>query len=361
MSKEQILKALATVQYPGLTRDIVAFGLVKNVEIAPNGNAEIEISLTTSKPDVPAQIEAAAKLALEKIGFGNAILKISVSAPKNQTNGVPEPEKIPGVKKIVAVASGKGGVGKSTVSANLAAALAQILAEKGIAPAEGSVGIFDCDIYGPSIPAMLGVADAPELVGEKMRPRERHGIKIMSMGLFLDADTPVVWRGPMLQKAIKQFVEDVDWGALEIMIVDLPPGTGDAQITLAQTLALDGAVVVTTPQNLAASVARRGAHLFPKMNIPILGVVENMSYFDDPASGERRYVFGNGGGAKTALALETEFFGELPLSQEMRECGDAGTPIVFAQPESVPAKVFRSIAELVLRELDKAETRSRGA
>lgn len=352
MDNSRVLEILKSVVYPGLSRDIVSFGLVKKAEVSPDGAVFVEIAVTTSKPEIPEQLKTAAASALAAAGVPAEKISVEVLATVPAAPGAgtpPPPQKIPGVRRIIAVASGKGGVGKSTVSANLAVALAQVLEEDGTAPADGSVGILDCDIYGPSIPMMLGAHAQPALRGEKIVPPEAHGLKVMSMGLLLDEDTPVVWRGPVVGKAIRQFANDVDWGALEALVVDLPPGTGDAQITLVQTLALDGAVIVTTPQEVAVSVAQRGARMFEKVNVPLVGVVENMSYFENPATGERDYIFGKGGGARTAAALGTELLGEIPLSPEIRSGGDAGTPLVASAPDSVPAQIFRSVAREILR------------
>lgn len=352
MNTENILEILKKVTYPGLSRDIVSFGLVKKAEVSADGNVHVEIAVTTSKPEIPEQLKTAAESALNAAGVPTEKISVKVKTTMPAAPGSaapPPPQKIPGVRRIIAVASGKGGVGKSTVSANLSVALAQVLEEEGIAPAVGSVGVLDCDIYGPSIPMMLGVREQPFLRGDKIVPPEAHGLKVMSMGLLVDGNSPVVWRGPVVGKAIRQFANDVDWGALEVLVVDLPPGTGDAQITLVQTLALDGAVVVTTPQDVAVAVAQRGARMFSKVEVPIVGVIENMSYFENPATGEREYIFGKGGGVKTAGMLGTELLGEIPVAAEIRSGGDTGTPITVSAPNSVPAQIFRSAAREILR------------
>jgi ATP-binding protein involved in chromosome partitioning len=254
------------------------------------------------------------------------------------------------VKHIVAVASGKGGVGKSTFAVNLACALARDLAEKG---RPGRVGLMDCDIYGPSVPLMIGVNARPLLDGDTLIPLENFGVKIMSMGLLIDADAPVVWRGPMIMKTISQFATNVRWGELDVLLIDLPPGTGDAQLSIAQSLALSGAIIVTTPQTAAVSVALRGAAMFAKVGVPILGVAENMSFLEG-ADGSRQYLFGQGGGLKVATALDSILLGEVPLDPAIRQGGDHGIPVVISHPDGNPARVFRSIGLTVLNGLEKA-------
>jgi ATP-binding protein involved in chromosome partitioning len=217
----------------------------------------------------------------------------------------------------------------------------------------GRVGLMDCDIYGPSVPLMMGIEGRPEIDGESLVPLERHGVKVMSMGFLVDDNTPVVWRGPMVMKTIQQFVQNVKWGELDVLLVDLPPGTGDAQLSLVQTLPLDGAVLVTTPQTAATNVARKGGIMFQKVNVPLLGVAENMSWFED-ANGTRQPLFGEGGGAATAEALGTVLLGQVPLFAEIRAGGDCGMPVVVNQPAGRPAQVFRSIAETMLAKLAKA-------
>jgi ATP-binding protein involved in chromosome partitioning len=251
-------------------------------------------------------------------------------------------QKVPGIQRIVAVASGKGGVGKSTVSVNLACALQHLGAR---------IGLLDCDIYGPTIPLMMGVHERPTISAEeKMVPPANYGVKLMSMGFLVEGDQPVIWRGPMIMKTIQQFFSAVEWGDLDILLVDLPPGTGDAQLSLCQTVPLDGGVIVTTPQEASLGVVRKGMAMFQKVNVPILGIVENMSYFTTPA-GERVEIFGHGGGQAEAARQKVPFLGEVPLFTEIREGGDRGVPVVVSAPDRPEGQAFIKVAEALRRQL----------
>jgi len=264
--------------------------------------------------------------------------------PSTDADG-PGDENLSGVKRIIAVASGKGGVGKSTLSVNLACALARMESNEGT-PLR--VGLMDCDLYGPSVPLLIGASGRPELVGDNiLAPVESYGVKSISMGLLIDEESPVVWRGPMIMKTIQQFAHNVVWGDLDYLLIDLPPGTGDAQLSLAQILPLDGAILITTPQKAAVDVARRGARMFEKVNVPILGVVENMSFLLDEESGKKVHLFGQGGGATTAQALKCPFLGEIPLHEEVRLGGDHGTPVVVANEDNPSSKEICLIAEKI--------------
>ncbi len=350
MDKDIALNALRGVKYPGFTRDIVSFGLVRGVEVTPDGGVSVNLSIATNDDAVVKQIGEAAESALRSAGAKSPEVTIGVTRPAAapQQGGVPPPAPMPTVRHVVAVASGKGGVGKSTFSVNLAVAVARELASRG---RPHRAGLMDCDIYGPSVPLMLGVGARPEIdADENIVPVENFGVRAMSMGLLIDPDQPVLWRGPMIMKTIRQFATQVRWGELDLLLVDLPPGTGDAQLSLVQTIPLSGAVIVTTPQEAAVSVARRGAMLFGKMEVPLLGVAENMSYFEDSA-GQRQYLFGQGGGLRTAGDLGTEFLGEVPLDPRVREGGDRGVPVCVAHPDSNAARAFRSIALRLLQKL----------
>ncbi len=342
LTQQNILDALKTVKYPGYARDIVSFGLVKG--IAVNGGAvSVSLQLTGGAPETAGLIKAGAEKAIRAVpGVEQLHVELQVT-PGAQAAGVASQNKMAGVKRVVAVASGKGGVGKSTVSVNLACALRHLGA---------AVGLLDCDIYGPSIPLMMGVRDRPTISeAQKLVPPSKYGVKLMSMGFLIEGDAPVIWRGPMIMKTIQQFISDVEWGELDYLLVDLPPGTGDAQLSLCQTVPLDGGVIVTTPQEASLGVVRKGIAMFEKVNVPILGIVENMSYFIAP-KGERVEIFGHGGGQAEAERRKVPFLGEIPIYVEIREGGDDGRPVVTAEPQSAPAQAFIEIGKGLRKALD---------
>ena len=345
LSQEEIQNALKSVKYPGFSRDIVSFGLVKEISAA-NGAVSVALQLTSPNPEAAQQIKAEAERVLKALPGANHV-HVEVRQPAagksaGGTNPFANQKGVSGVKRIIAIASGKGGVGKSTCSVNLACAFAQLGAK---------VGLLDCDIYGPSIPLMMGVHEKPTVSAEsRLVPPVAHGVKVMSIGLLLDNDQPVIWRGPMIAKTIDQFLKAVEWGDLDFLLVDLPPGTGDAQLSLCQTVALDGGVIVTTPQEASLGVVRKGIAMFRKVNVPILGIVENMSYFTTP-NGERVEIFGHGGGKEEAARQDVPFLGEVPIFTEIREGGDCGMPIVVSTPNHAAGKAFIQIAEMLRQKL----------
>ena len=346
VTKEQVLSALRDVQDPDLHKDIVTLGFVKDVQIK---GAEVDFTVELTTPACPVKEELKAEAegkvaALEGVTAARAKMTANVS-----TRGGFGRQSIPGIRNIVAVGAGKGGVGKTTTSVNLAVALAQ----KG-----ARVGLLDGDVYGPNIPQMLGLSGAPEVVGEnRILPPEALGIKVISMGMLVPQDQPIIWRGPMLHGAIQQFMREVEWGELDYLVVDLPPGTGDVALSMAQSVPMAGAVVVTTPQGVAVSDVRKAVGMFRQLNISVLGVIENMSTFVCPHCSEATEIFGSGGGAQMSRDLDIPFLGDVPIDTRVRSGGDEGRPIVSAAPDAPAAKAFISLAGKVAAQISIQNTR----
>jgi ATP-binding protein involved in chromosome partitioning len=357
VTEGDVRRALAGVRYPGFTRDIVSFGIVKDVAV-DGDTVSVRIELGPSDPAVAATIERETKTALAATGaraINVSVTSTGAAGPARHAvaPGALDAELLPGVTHAIAVASGKGGVGKSTVAVNLAVAMAQQGAR---------VGLMDADIYGPSIPLMMGVDERPALdpSGRSILPFTRWGIRFMSLGFLVDKDAAVIWRGPMVMKAVSQLLTDVAWGELDVLVVDMPPGTGDVQLTLSQKVRLSGAVIVTTPQDVALADAIKGVAMFRKVGVPILGLVENMSFFHCPHCGNRSDVFGHGGGRREASRLGVPFLGEIPLDAAIREGGDAGRPVVERDPSATHATAFRSVGEQVLAALGATDGEGAG-
>nr|WP_290665552.1 iron-sulfur cluster carrier protein ApbC [Ardenticatena sp.] len=332
VTPEQVLDALRTVQEPELHRDLVTLNMVRDIKV-DGGTVEFTVVLTTPACPLRSHIEQDCIRAVQALpGVEHVKVHFDANVPHDQRM---KGNVMTGIRNVIAVASGKGGVGKSTVATNLAVSLAL----------EGArVGLLDADIYGPNIPLMMGVHQLPPPQNNRIIPAEAYGVKLMSIGFMVPPDQPIVWRGPMLHTALRQFLGDVEWGELDYLIVDMPPGTGDVQLSLAQSAALSGGVVVTTPQDVALADVRKGLVAFQKLNVPVLGIIENMSYFVCSNCETRHYIFGQGGGRKYAEEVGVPLLGEIPLDTRVVEGGDTGKPIVIAEPESPVAQALREIA-----------------
>lgn len=378
VTKEVVLAQLKQVTGPDFEGDIVSLGLVSDIFIADN---KVFFSITVPSDRAQAMEplrQRAEKLVKDIPGVAGALVTLTAErkggrtsddAPQNRPKPAPQsapqarpaahahaapqaPAKpgIPGVGKIIAVASGKGGVGKSTTSVNIALGL-QALGLK--------VGILDADVYGPSMPRLMGISGRPETTnGRIMKPMSNYGIKVMSMGFLVEEETPMIWRGPMVMSALTQMMREVEWGDLDVMVVDMPPGTGDTQLTMAQQVPLAGAVIVSTPQDLALIDARKGLNMFAKVNVPLLGIVENMSYFIAPDTGNRYDIFGHGGAQREAERLNVPFLGAVPLHMQIRELSDAGMPVTVKDPDSPHAQIYRDIAQKVWAQVSGGSSRA---
>ena len=346
MNKNEVIELLKQVKYPGFTRDIVSFGLIKEIQIEEN-NLNLKLQLTTGNPDHKNQLQTD----IQKVISGNLdsvnlnIDFIGNSAPQGQPQNMQatKPQNLSGVKNIIAVASGKGGVGKSTVAVNLAAELSK----------NYKVGILDLDIYGPSLPMVTGINETPKITPEKkLIPIEKFNMKLMSFGFVSGNDAPTIWRGPLVSRMTQQFFDDVIWGELDFLILDLPPGTGDIQLTLVQKIALTGAVIVTTPQDLAVLDVQKGADMFKKVNTPVLGIIENMTHFECPHCKQSSQIFAGIGGDSESKRLDVPLLGSVPLSPDMVKSADNGEPFVLNFENSTITEVFSEISNQIVKEAD---------
>jgi ATP-binding protein involved in chromosome partitioning len=381
VTREAVIEKLKTIKGPDLEGDIVSLGLVSEIFIA-DSKVFFSITVPAARAQELEPLRAAAERAVKAIpGVAGAVVALTaekkgggMEAPVRKPAPQPAPRPasaaprptphapashnqgkrgIPGIQSIIAIASGKGGVGKSTTAVNLALGLAT----QGL-----RVGLLDADIYGPSIPRLLKIRGRPQTVdGKILKPMENYGLKLMSIGFLVDEETPMIWRGPMVMSALTQMLREVEWGQLDVLVVDMPPGTGDAQLTMAQQVPLAGAVIVSTPQDLALIDARKGLNMFKRVDVPLLGIVENMSYFVAPDTGKRYDIFGHGGAKREAERLGVTFLGEVPLEMAIRESSDAGAPVVVSEPESPHAKIYREIAGKVLERLREEQGRTAAA
>jgi ATP-binding protein involved in chromosome partitioning len=353
VTPERLREALRAVLFPGFKRDIMTLGMVADVAV-DSGSVRVQLRPGTDRPEVRERLVADVEATLRRVpGVRGVRVEIAPAAEGRGKDPFAGRAAVPGVEHIIAVQSAKGGVGKSTVAANLAVALAEVA---------GSAGLLDADIYGPSVPIMFGTADRPRVTPEKrIHPVERFGVKLMSMGFFLDEQSPVVWRGPIVMGIIRQFLTDVEWGRTAFLVVDLPPGTGDAPLTLVQQVPLSGGVIVTTPQDVAVLDVGRGIAMFGQVNTPVLGLVENMSGYRCPHCGTEDPVFGQGGADALAERFGVPVLARIPLVPAVRASGDDGCPIVAAEPEHPVSRVFRDLARRVAAEVTRTATAAVGS
>jgi ATP-binding protein involved in chromosome partitioning len=335
LQRDEIIERLKQIKFPGFSEDIVTLGLVKDIRLTPK-KITMVLDMRTKDTNIQSAIEQEIKLSIPEVPVE---IKYGQPTPAAQPAAT---DLLVGVKRKIAIASGKGGVGKSTITVNLAAALAQ---------RNLKVGLLDADIYGPSIPLMLGITEKPVMEGNLLQPIEKYNIKLMSLGFLIDRDNPVIWRGPLVMRALQQLMADVAWGTLDIMLFDMPPGTGDAQLTLSQSIRLDGAVIVSTPQEVALIDAIKGVQMFRKVNVPIMGIIENMSYFICPHCSKQSNIFATGGVRKAGKRLGVEVMGEIPIDLSLREGGDEGIPIVLKSSENAASQIFNNIAASLQKKL----------